>query len=305
MSLIAYKNEAFSEENVSSSLGKALQDLFALTARKSFSVSTEDEATILSARAAASAMVSEYFDRMVVQAAERRRNLETFEGVRFVSIGEDCFSRTVLTQWGVKPFAKLGEKSGPFDLSVHPITTTATLFETDFAGYLDRANLVFNPNYNFCTNPKLKVGFNHEVGPSYAENDFAPLIEIYERRLAHFRALMEADAPTVLVCHVQRPSAGTGTHIARLWQAIRSRWSVDNKILVAIKTWRHGETALPSATVDDPRVAVLDLHYPAEDYVWHLPKYCFTRDGFAFERQVVDFVKQASGRLVARAALAA
>jgi hypothetical protein len=292
-----YKNEEFSEDYVGKALSKTLQEIFTLTARKSFSVSTGDESTIRLAKDSASSLVHEYFDMMLHQVAERRKNLNDFRGVQFVSIGEDCFGRTVLTQWGVKPFAKLGEKSGPFDLSVHPVASTATLFETDFAGYLDPAHLQFDEKNNFTTNLKLKVSFNHETGPSYGESNFQPLIDIYTRRLDHFRTMMASEAPTVLVFHSQRPSVSTGSDIRRLWDAVKSRWSVDNKLLVCIKTWQHGTEIVPSAAMDDPRVTVMDINYPCDGYVWHLPKYGFTKDGFEFERQVVDFVKHAAVQL--------
>jgi hypothetical protein len=282
---------------VRAALDKTLQELFVLTARKSFSVSLDDENAILLARNAASSLLHEYFDMMADQVVERRKNLNGFHGMHFVSIGEDCFSRTVLTQWGVKPFAKLGEKSGPFDLSIHPVASTTTLIETDFAAYLDPEHLRFNEKTNFSNNEKLKISFNHETGPTYAESHFQPLIDIYARRLEHFRGIMASQAPTVLVLHSQRPSASTGSDICRLWTAVKGRWSVDNKVLVCIKTWPHGAEIVPSASVNDPRIAILDIHYPCDGYVWYLPKYCFTREGFAFERQVIDFVKRAAARL--------
>jgi hypothetical protein len=297
MNLNDYRNEVFSEEYVNIALGRTLQDFFTLTARKSFSVSLNDENAILSAKNNASSLVHEYFDMMIDQVVERRKNLDDFHGMQFVSIGEDCFSRTVLTQWGVKPFAKLGEKSGPFDLSVHPVASTVTLFETDFAGYLDPENLRFNEKNNYCSNQKFRIGFNHEISLTYAESNFQPLIEIYTRRLKHFRSIMASEAPTVLVFHSQHPSASTGSDICRLWNAVKGRWSVDNKVLVCSKTWQHGTEIVPSAPVNDPRVTIMDIHYPCDGYVWHLPKYCFTRGGFEFERQVVDFVKHAAAQL--------
>ncbi|EWY42844.1 hypothetical protein N825_01540 [Skermanella stibiiresistens SB22] len=294
MDLNDYRNEKFSNDYVDANLKRSLQHFFALTARESFSVSPADEDVVRDAGDGAAALVRDYFDMMLEQVGERRRNLKDFQGIQFVSIGEDCFSRTILTQWGVKPFAKLGEKSGPFDLSVHPITSTIKLFQTDFEGYLDPENLGFVEKYNFISNHKVKVSFNHETGPTYTEDGFQPLIDIYTRRLKQFRAVMASEAPTVLVFHSRSPTASTGQHITQLWNAVKSRWSVDDKLMVCLRTWPHGAEIIPSATIDDPRVTVMDIHYPREGYVWHLPRYCFTREGFEFERRVVDFVKRAA-----------
>lgn len=51
-------------------------------------------------------------------------------GYKIVSLGCDCFSRTIPTLWGIKPRKKQGEKGCPFDLSDNPLPAVVKYLET-------------------------------------------------------------------------------------------------------------------------------------------------------------------------------
>ena len=119
MNLDEWHNELFRADAAEARLAPVLRGFMQMTSRDGFSLSPADLAEIDAGEERALALVGAAFAIMREQAVERRRNLEDFAGIEIVSIGEDCFSRSVLTRWGLKKFAKLGEKSAPFDLSVH------------------------------------------------------------------------------------------------------------------------------------------------------------------------------------------
>ena len=287
-----YRNPEFNASDVAAKFRFLMQTCFSRAAREGYSISDPDLAEIDAAAAAAQRIVAGSFAGMRAQAVARRANLEEFDGVEFVSLGEDCFSRTLATRWGLKKFARLGEKSAPFDLSVHRIGVATTLIARDFADYLDPADLVFNPQTDHCHHRRLGVQFNHETGPEFAADDFAPLIARYEARIAHFRSVMASDRPVALVFHGCRPHAAPlGGAIARLWDAIVARWGAGDKRLICINTWPHGAEIVPTE-VTRPGIAVLDIHYPRPGYIWHAARFAFAEDGVAFEAKCAEFVRR-------------
>lgn len=72
-------------------------------------------------------------------AAQHEKNIY---GYKIVSLGCDCFSRTIPTLWGIKPRKKQGEKGCPFDLSDNPLPAVVKYLENDFKGYFN--SLAYN-----------------------------------------------------------------------------------------------------------------------------------------------------------------
>ena len=64
-----------------------------------------------------------------------------FERYHLVSLGYNCFGRMTFNYWGLKPRKADGEKTMPFDISVHPLSTVIKLLQTRFADYFD--NMVY------------------------------------------------------------------------------------------------------------------------------------------------------------------
>lgn len=295
-----YRNPAFQAAEAAARMQALVQSFLAQTSREGLSISDADLAEIDRAAAAAQARLAEGFGIIREQAVARRSNLETFEDVAFVSVGEDCFSRTLLTRWGLKKSAKLGERSGPFDLSVNRLRVATAMIENDFRRYLDPADLAYSEKAGHCFNRRTGVQFNHETGPEYAQDGFAPLIARYQPRIETFRRVMASDQPIALVFHGCRPhEAALGDGLARLWDGIAGRWGGANKRLIAVNTWPHGAEIRPTEALR-PEITVLDIAYPAPGYIWHPPRFAFSDAGVAFERRVVDFVRREAEVLLPR-----
>lgn len=253
-------------------------------------MSSADMHELDKAHHAALEFVDEIFMMMKEQAEQRRDNLKKYKDINVISIGEDCFARIVCAQWGLRKFSRIGEQSVPFDISIHPALSTASLLDNDFEGYLDKENLVFHDKTKFCSNERYKILFNHEIGEKYAANDFALLRSIYTKRMETFNAIMSSDKLTVLVLHSMSPNKNTSLHLRKLWKSIESRWGAKSKLMICINTWRLGTRIKKTEYISD-HVAVLDIHYPVKNYIWFKPYFSYSRDGYGFEKQVVSFIK--------------
>lgn len=81
----------------------------------------------------------------------------------YISLGTNCFSRRILTDYGIKPKKKQGELSCPFDLCITPLESIITLLEMDFNGFLD--TLVYNDDckeWKMWINTQYDIKFAHD-----------------------------------------------------------------------------------------------------------------------------------------------
>ncbi len=294
MNLENHNNESFSRKIASAKLAAAMHQLTVLTSRSSFSLSLADLEEIEHARKEGIELIDTSFQHMIEKARERRDNLSGYEGISFVSLGEDCFVRTVLTRWGLKPSSNLGEKSCPFDLSVHRVSMLPAIIRSDFDGYLDLENFSFRKDLDYCQNNALKISFNHEKGSKYAENDFEILRDVYRRRIANFRELLAADGRIVFLIHISRPRSEICVHIKNTMKALNKKRAGSEIKLICVNTWKPDQEVdfRKRELLDGGNVSFVDVHYPYPKYVWHLPVCCFSPEGHLFEKNVISKIKE-------------
>lgn len=290
MNLDDRNNETFDDRFVAEAAASFMQKLALHTCRRGFSISSADIERIDEAEIAVAAQVGTYFEMIRGVVRERRINLGRFEDIELVSLGEDCLSRTIPTQWGLKKCAKLGEKTHPFDLAVHPLPKVVDLIANDFAGYLDADDLVFLAERNFCRNTALNITFNHETGPQYAENGFALLRETYQRRVANFRTMLQSGRAMVFVVHPVRRRPNLAYHLKELHRVISLRHPAARFLIICLRTRDPGEEPEPSidGKIHGLPIRVIDAVHPHDDYVWFKVPHCLAPEGVAFERELTQ-----------------
>jgi hypothetical protein len=287
--LDASDNQFFRSSAAVAEFERQLNFFWHLTSRVGLSISQSDLDELRQAHGRAVTVVDAAFESMLQVAIERRQNLSRYSDIAFVSVGEGCMSRTVLTRWGMKPPRQLGEQSGPFDLSIHPVPATIALLEGDFAGWIDPDRLRFSEEDGYVVNPDLGVSFNHEVGEEYNEpGSFGKIRTIYERRLEHFRRVLN-EAPTIcFVLHVFDPSPGIWTDVKQLWDLLRARSPTSDHQMLVLNTWPAGQEidASRREPIAGQNIRVVDIHYPFPGYQWWLD---FSSEaGHAFERELIS-----------------
>ena len=226
--------------------------------------------------------------RMVGVAIDRGQNLARYSDIAFVSVGEGCLSRVVLTRWGMKPPRKLGERTGPFDLSIHPVSTTIALLESDFAGWIDPDRLHYSAADGCVVNPDLAVSFNHETGEEYNEpGSFGKIRAIYERRLENFRRVLDEAPAICFVLHVLRPSPRIWSNVQHLSDLLRARSPRSDHLMLVLDTWQAEQEIDTSGRepIAGQNICVVDVHYPFPGYRWWLD--FSSQAGNRFERELI------------------
>lgn len=298
--LEAHRNEALvPDAAVESFLGPA-HVLTQSAAGNTLAISAADLADVVAVKERTLGLLTGWFDRLIALTDERRRNLLKYAEIGVVSLGCDCWSRSVLSRWGLKKTAKLGEQSGPFDLAVHPPETVAALLANDFSGYLEPDQLAFREADSICIQRHYHVSFNHEVGAEYASDDFRKLRDIYTRRISNLRAALADLRPLGLVVHVPHFIDLT-PHRADCLRQTFDRIVAGRRAataMIVINSCLPGE---PCPTTEQETAGFLLRHVPmpGPEYVWHWPQCYMSEAGHTYERQLVTIVAERLDRLAA------
>lgn len=287
-----FNNEKFDVVAFSAALDKLLSDVWDKSSQHGLSLSVEDFKNIDMLRSLYQERVSDTFEVIEYAGQVRKRHLLN-DGSLSVSIGEDCFCRTILTRWGLKKSAKMGEKSQPFDLSIHSFKVICHLLKNNFADYLNPLDMIYDKSVNFCKNSKLNIYFNHETGVEYSVDDFIMLREKYSKRIVNFFDSVALNDNVNFYLHIRSPKdfrRGEVNELADILAKLRGekKWN-----LICILTW-PAQDLIPEYLGDNinpSNVYFIDVNYPFDGYIWYNPNHASSRAGFLFEKDLINKIE--------------
>ena len=286
--LKACRNVGYTPAQTEQALWRLLAETAAKLSREDFAISEHDLGLIRSGREAAKKLLDRHFDAMEATYAERRENLLTYSNIKFVSLGSDCFPRTLPTRWGFKPPAKLGEKIHVFDLANHSIKAVRRLIETDFDRYL--VGLHKPAESAYAINSEIGFQLIHELDQSLFADDLKELRARYVQRIDNFRSEISAAPRLMFILHTFEADWNTAIDI----RAIRNALCAKRRGLETGFFWIHtpqfgDRPALAPVLPRDIRFT--SRPYPFKGYVWHHPHSTFSLRGIEFEKQIVVDLK--------------
>lgn len=200
---------------------------------------------------------------------------------KIVSLGHNCFPRTVLTRWGLKPDKSEGELSMPFDLATFETFEITKNIENNFKNFFD--NIEFKTSNSFLDKKQYWIKapdcieFVHEK--NLDKNDKFKLIETYKKRIENFNICLN-DPVSILFVQLLGDC-----------QDIENLYTIVEKI-------RNGKPF--EFVVIDPfsvtnskkdHLHILKIPYPHEKYQanwWSKPFYT-SKEGQKFEKAIADF----------------
>lgn len=112
-----------------------------------------------------------------------------------MSLGPNCYPRTVLTRTGLIKHKKEGQKSYPFDLAwFHRASYVTEFLENNFENFLSELKY---SDYSSSWDNGEKINFSHEayIGP----NEKNKLIRVYNRRIKNFAKELSNDKPILFL----------------------------------------------------------------------------------------------------------
>ncbi len=197
-----------------------------------------------------------------------------------VSLGPNCYPKTVLTRTGLMKKRRHGQPTMPFDLAwYHSAKYITEFLNTDFDKFL--VDLHYS-EYSGSWDNGTKINFSHEsyIGPTEKHR----LIQVYRHRIKNFRKEMKSSKPILFLQVLKDPKVGQDC--LNTYNALKTLCT-ERKFVFAVIDCIH---------ITD------DLNLPEEIYLIQLPfpneqANVFSKDfyespqGVQFEQDIADFIE--------------
>ncbi len=204
----------------------------------------------------------------------KHREFQQNHAYHLISLGYNCFARMTFSFWGVKPRKADGEKTMPFDISVHPLTTVTTLLQSDFQQYFDK--IEFDEIKQCWVNRALNIEFVHDK-----ENDRDLFVSRYQNRIESLKSAISDDIPCLFFCYTEQPCRAEDINAL---DACLSKICAHKQYKLCFMIFNN---TVPAGI--NSGIAVYAADYPVGyRHMDKFTKYC--KAGLTFEKQVVDFV---------------
>lgn len=121
-----------------------------------------------------------------------------------ISLGPNCYPKTVLTRTGLMKRKRQGQPTMPFDLAwYHSAKYITEFLENDFDKFL--VDLHYS-EYSGSWDNGEKINFSHEayIGPTEKHR----LIQVYRHRIKNFRKEMKSTKPILFLQVLKDPEVG-------------------------------------------------------------------------------------------------
>jgi hypothetical protein len=227
---------------------------------------------------------------------------QAYKGCRcsIVSLGWNCFSRSIPTEWGIKKYKAEGELSCPYDLAMIPIKTTLKLIRN---GWKDEIFSDFRRDKEgwwFCD--KYGMIFNHDTEIDSLEE----LKKRYQQREVNFKKYSSNKYGTIYIHttydNIDYKDIDDFYQLVELLQCNKK----SNKILIINDLSPSGlDVSLGGGFIEFLRNNKESILYcrsllPHPNYVWWQPDDRFTRAGYLYEVNLMETLCQAIDRLEKR-----
>lgn len=218
-------------------------------------------------------------------AAQHEKNIY---GYKIVSLGCDCFSRTIPTLWGIKPRKKQGEKGCPFDLSDNPLPAVVKYLENDFKGYFN--SLAYNKQLKSWWLADDEIVYCHE--DDCTETSRSIVTERFASRINNLRQILYQDTkPALFISHFNPMLAPADINETeqlynRMYKTLQTARGKRGFRLMIVDT----SGKLSAATNLLPEIKLLSCPWLPQPYVWHQPECRYKKTGLKFEQLFIGEV---------------
>jgi hypothetical protein len=217
----------------------------------------------------------------IAQAAENQTSDSSpVARVRFIPLGEGCFSAFLGIRWGLRSYPP---EQMPFDMLLSSADGIARALRNQLSDFIDPKHLkaiADTTGHMLAHHSNYRFVFNHERGAYWIDNDFEKLRERYDRAVANFLERGRS-GPRVYVFYSERVFDA-----AALEDAVGGLCRDDRYRLVVIYGRQHQLSALPVRATS----RFLAVQRPNPSRTWLHSDNWETEKGHAFQRQIHDFV---------------
>ena len=200
----------------------------------------------------------------------------------FVSLGENCFVRTVLTRHHLKKSKQMGELSCPFDLCVSSLPKINYIIRNLFNDYFQ--GLDFDNKKEMFVNSRLGLMYNHDTDCKTKEE----IVARYQERIKNFLALRKRKKLAFVFSTVE--VSADVNQINDLYRAVSYVFK-NTKICFIVLDVSKEKIKNTQFLLKEINYKHIPHPYPNYWGEWYKSEFFNSQSGKAFEHNVCDFVK--------------
>ena len=197
-----------------------------------------------------------------------------------VSLGPNCYPKTVLTRTGLMKRKKQGQPTMPFDLAwYHSAKYITEFLSTDFDNFL--VDLKYS-EYSGSWDNGNKINFSHEsyIGPTEKHR----LIQVYRHRIKNFRNELKKTKP-ILFFQVLKDEK-VGEDCLNTYKVLQKLCS-ERKFIYVVIDCIHKIDGLQLPE----EIYSLQLPFPNSDANVFSKEFYESQQGAQFEQIIADFIE--------------
>lgn len=208
------------------------------------------------------------------------RNICQESPYNIISLGPNCYPKTILTRKGLLKRRNEGEVTLPFDLAwYHSAKYITEFLNNNFENFL--TDLKYS-EYSASWDNGEKINFSHEayIGPTEKHR----LIQVYRKRIKNFRRKIKENKPLLFLQifkDKQVKEDCTNTYFA-----LKDLCGVKKFIYIVIDcTNQISPKSLPQ------EIIFLQKAFPSKNQNVFDKTFYLSEDGMLFENQIADFIE--------------
>lgn len=211
----------------------------------------------------------------------------------FISLGECCFTRTVLTRYGMKAHKEQGELSCPFDLCICGFNSTVRVVKSKFSDYFN--NLEWNQTNKLWINSKYGIYYNHDQDCSQYDKD--KFIDRYKKRIENFEVMLSSGKRLFILSSVDEKISTNDVLDFGKYLNQKNK----NNILLFVNISKNEQASIldfkqKMQAYGKQGINIFYAHIPQpyEDFYeqWYKYEYFNSDKGKAFEQKFIEKVKE-------------
>ena len=207
------------------------------------------------------------------QRAEFAQNANLkYTDYKIISLGWDCFSRSLPTWYGIKPTKEQGELSYPFDLAMHTLPNIIKVLQNRFADYLE--DIEFDKETKLWHNKKYHFKYNHDQTLTTKEE----FRERYSKRIENFYNTIRTSQNIFFIYHAL--ASDKVESILLLCSELRKLCENKNFHLIVVS---EAKKKIPYS----PDISLCHVSRPWKDYSWWQEDH-LTLQGVKFEHKIIN-----------------
>ena len=207
------------------------------------------------------------------KAAWQKKYLPIKKKYTIISLGWNCLSRAIPTQWGLKPNKEQGEKSCPFDLSMHNIKGIIYNLDTGFKDYYETLRKESN---NWWYNDLFKIIYNHDDTITSTEE----FKERYNNRIANFKEALSFSNEIIFIYNTKDNLSDTIEDLHNLNTVLNKLKNGKYKLFILAADKKYLD-------FKEKNCFVCYSPLPNANYVWYKEKDRFSFFGLRYEKRII------------------